>query len=84
MDDRIPKLLEVALVARHIGWPTRKARRFLEKTGMAGRIEGWTDSLVLRDVFAAQLPVVFKSFCDDYLAGKLRSRRGGDRKSSGA
>lgn len=84
MDDRIPKLLEVALVARHIGWPTRKARVFLEKTGMAGRIQGWTESLVLRDVFAAQLPVVYKSFSEDYLAGKLRNGRGGRREKRGA
>jgi len=79
----VPRLIEVALVAKHIGWTTRKARTFLTKTGMAGKFEGWSETLVLRDVFAVQMPTIFKSFCEDYLAGKLQSNRGAHKKPHG-
>lgn len=82
MDDRIPKLLEVALIARHLGWPTRKTRERFRRAKMAESFPGCGELMVPREVFAAQLPVLYKSFCEDYLAGKLRSKRGDNRRKT--
>jgi hypothetical protein len=78
MVDQVPELIEVALIARSFPWPTRKTRKFLTACGMAGSGRGrGRDTLVSRDAFASQLPKIYKSFREKYLAGKLRSKRGG-------
>jgi hypothetical protein len=79
MVEKVPEFLEVAPIARFIGWTTRKARNFLVKSGIAGPPRGkGCDTLVAREAFAAQMPRIYKSFAEQYLAGKLRSRRGGN------
>lgn len=80
MVDQVPELIEVALIARSLPWTTRKARAFLIACGIAGPSRGrGRDTMVSRDAFATQLPKIYQSFRMKYLAGELRSKRGGAR-----
>jgi hypothetical protein len=72
----IPELIEVHLIAKVIHWTTDKTRRFFTKTGMAGRIPGWRDSMVVRAHFQATMPQIYRLFTERYSAGELVSKRG--------
>jgi hypothetical protein len=73
---QIPELIETNMVARVIGWTTRKTTKFLLQTGMAFRPDGWRDAMVVRETLEAQMPSIYKLFVQKYTAGELLSKRG--------
>lgn len=76
---RIPELIEVPKVARAIGWPSRKMRRFLLDNGMSFQSDVGKGHLIFRDEFEAKLPKVYRIFVDKYASGLLFEGRGGTR-----
>jgi hypothetical protein len=76
----IPELLEVSKIAKAIGWPTRKMRRFLHGNGMSFQANGMMEHLIFREEFEAKLPKIYLIFIEKYESGTLLEGRGGTRK----
>lgn len=79
MSIQIPELIETWRIARTIGWSTKKTTTFLAKQGLAGKVKGWRDTMVIRTQFEATMPHIYRLFVEKYEAGELCSRRGGNR-----
>lgn len=76
---RIPELIEVSKVAKAVGWPSRKMRRFLSDNEMSFQSNKLKGHLIFRDEFEAKLPKVYRIFVEKYSAGLLFEGRGGMR-----